>query len=261
MDSNFDNSLSKISTLSESAYAPGMNQGVQAQHAGAISLTRTGTAQNSPESQPDQVTISEDALRKAGLLKDDPQTGKTGAPAKTENTTTNNDRDALALENLKRGDHEVRAHEQAHVTAGGALIRGAASFGYATGPDGKLYAVSGEVSIDSSPVQDDPTATILKMIKVTKAALAPAQPSGQDRSVASAAIQTETEARQAVTRQQLEKTKTSPTPPGQTIPSGAPEIQKSDSGTHSASTSLDAASPADIPQQTTFQSKHINIQA
>ena len=77
---------------------------------------------------------------------------------------------------LKQRDAEVRAHEQAHIAAGGHYVRGGANYEYQTGPDGKRYAVGGEVSIDTSPVPDDPQATITKMQTVRRAALAPAKP-------------------------------------------------------------------------------------
>jgi hypothetical protein len=64
-----------------------------------------------------------------------------------------------------------------------------------------LYAVSGEVSIDSSPVKGDPKATVRKMEQVVRAALAPAQPSGQDRAVAAAALNAEVEAQRQVVGQ------------------------------------------------------------
>ena len=56
-----------------------------------------------------------------------------------------------------------------------------------------MYAVGGEVKIDTSK-ENTPQATISKMQKVKKAALAPAQPSAQDRSVAAKAAQIEAEA-------------------------------------------------------------------
>lgn len=97
---------------------------------------------------------------------------------------------------LKKRDAEVRAHEAAHVAAGGRYVRGAASFEYESGPDGKKYAVGGEVSIDTSAVSGDPQATIQKMRTVRAAALAPASPSGQDRAVAAAAAAAMAEAQQ-----------------------------------------------------------------
>ena len=90
---------------------------------------------------------------------------------------------------LKAKDQEVRAHEMAHVMAGGAHVTGGPSYEYEIGPDGKGYAVGGSVGIDTSPVAGDPGATITKMQTVVAAALAPAQPSGQDLKVAAAARQ------------------------------------------------------------------------
>ncbi|MBI5324556.1 MAG: hypothetical protein HZB41_04670 [Ignavibacteriae bacterium] len=91
------------------------------------------------------------------------------------------------VEVLLKADKMVRAHEQAHRSVGGNLVKGGTSFTYTTGPDGKVYATGGEVQIDISPVKDDPEATIQKMNQVRAAALAPADPSAQDRSVAALA--------------------------------------------------------------------------
>jgi hypothetical protein len=96
---------------------------------------------------------------------------------------------------LKVTDQKVRAHEQAHISAGGSYILGGATFEYEKGPDQKRYAVGGEVSIDSSPIRDNPEATIAKMQVVRAAALAPAEPSAQDRAVASSASMEEGQAR------------------------------------------------------------------
>jgi hypothetical protein len=98
------------------------------------------------------------------------------------------------VDKLKKTNQEVRAHEKAHMAAGSGLVMGGANYEYERGPDGKMYAVGGEVKIDISK-ERDPEATIRKMQKVKRAALAPAQPSGQDRSVAAKASQVETEAR------------------------------------------------------------------
>ncbi len=84
---------------------------------------------------------------------------------------------------LQKRDQQVRAHESAHATVGGETT-GAPTFSFKKGPDGKNYAVSGEVSVDSSPIAGKPRATITKMLKVHAAALAPVDPSAQDRSVA-----------------------------------------------------------------------------
>lgn len=97
------------------------------------------------------------------------------------------------IQELKRRDAEVRAHEQAHAAAGGQYA-GAPQYEYTTGPDGKRYAVAGEVSIDVSAAAT-PQDTIRKMQQVRAAALAPAEPSAQDRRVASEASQKAMQAR------------------------------------------------------------------
>lgn len=106
------------------------------------------------------------------------------------------------VDELKARDREVRAHEQAHKSAGGQYA-GAVSYDYRQGPDGKRYAVGGEVSIDVSP-EKDPEATIAKMRQVRAAAMAPAEPSGQDRAVAAQATQLESEARREARAEQTE---------------------------------------------------------
>lgn len=89
---------------------------------------------------------------------------------------------------MKQTDAKVRAHELAHLAAGGQYASGP-SYEFERGPDGGLYAVAGEVHIDTSPVPGDPEATIAKANQVRAAALAPGDPSAQDRSVANAAAQ------------------------------------------------------------------------
>lgn len=98
------------------------------------------------------------------------------------------DAELQILSDLKARDREVRAHEAAHQAVGGQYA-GSISYVYERGPDGAQYAVGGEVSIDTSPVQGDPQATIEKMRTVRAAALAPAEPSPQDRAVAAEAMQ------------------------------------------------------------------------
>ncbi|MDX3772702.1 putative metalloprotease CJM1_0395 family protein [Chromatiaceae bacterium AAb-1] len=92
------------------------------------------------------------------------------------------------IQELQARDREVRVHEQAHTTVGGQYA-GAPSYEYETGPDGKKYAVGGEVRIDVAEISGDPQATIRKMQQVKAAALAPAEPSGADRQIAADASQ------------------------------------------------------------------------
>jgi len=126
--------------------------------------------------------------------------GRTSVPGSKDNDSKPSQEDQSKVTELERRDQEVRAHEAAHAAAGGQYVRGGATFQYQKGPDGKMYAVGGEVSIDTSPVKDNPQATISKMETVKRAALAPASPSGQDRSVASAASAAEAQARQELTQ-------------------------------------------------------------
>lgn len=109
--------------------------------------------------------------------------------------TTPSPADRQILQQLQARDREVRAHELAHVAAGAGLVRSGASFSYQRGPDGRFYAVGGEVSIDTSPVPGDPQATASKAEQIQRAALAPAQPSGQDRAIAAQAARMAMEAR------------------------------------------------------------------
>lgn len=95
---------------------------------------------------------------------------------------------------LRATDRKVRAHELTHIAAGAGLT-GAASFTYQLGPDNQRYAVAGEVSIDISS-GDDPEETIAKAQQIRAAALAPADPSPQDRKVAALATKMENSARQ-----------------------------------------------------------------
>lgn len=117
------------------------------------------------------------------------------------------------VEKLQARDREVRTHEAAHAAAGAGLA-GGASFTYQRGPDGVNYAIGGEVRIDASPGRT-PEETIAKARQVQAAALAPAQPSGQDRAVAAEAATMEQEARAEAARTDDE------TAPGRRTPADA----------------------------------------
>lgn len=109
------------------------------------------------------------------------------------------------LTELKNRDTEVKAHEQAHRGAAAGISASAPSYDYETGPDGKKYAVGGEVSISfvegNSPEENIANAQVMK-----SAALAPANPSAQDRSVARHA-----DSIIAQNKEELIKEKTQPT--------------------------------------------------
>ena len=105
------------------------------------------------------------------------------------------------IQALAQRDKEVKAHEQAHAAVGGQYTS-APRYEFEKGPNGVQYAVAGDVSIDVSPIPGDPEATLEKAMQVKRAALAPAQPSAQDRKVAAEAQQMITEARNELTQQQ-----------------------------------------------------------
>lgn len=105
------------------------------------------------------------------------------------------------ISQLKQIDTKVRAHEQAHISVGADLVIGGPTYSYQTGPDNRRYAVSGEVSIDTSPART-PEETIPKAQHIRATALAPADPSPQDRSVAAQAGQLEQQARRELAIQQ-----------------------------------------------------------
>jgi len=108
------------------------------------------------------------------------------------------------LQQLKSRDREVRAHEAAHIAAGGSLIRGGANFQYQRGPDGVNYAIGGDVSIDISK-EDAPHKNLQKANTIQRAALAPANPSATDHAVAAQASQMAAVARVEIARMNQEQ--------------------------------------------------------
>lgn len=111
------------------------------------------------------------------------------------------------VQELRERDQEVRTHEQAHKAAAGGLPTSGPGYEYQTGPDGQQYAVGGEVSI-GMPDSDDPRADLRNAQQLERAALAPAEPSAQDRKVASSARQKQTKARQEIADEQSKSLKT-----------------------------------------------------
>ncbi|MCB1052607.1 MAG: hypothetical protein H6510_01880 [Acidobacteria bacterium] len=91
------------------------------------------------------------------------------------------------IDALQRRDREVRQHERAHQAVAGSFALGGPSYEFQTGPDGKRYAVGGEVEVDVSEVPGDPAATIRKMEIIRRSALAPANPSAPDYRIANKA--------------------------------------------------------------------------
>lgn len=130
---------------------------------------------------------------------------------------------------LKARDREVRSHEQAHKSAGGGLA-GSASYETTQGPDGKSYAVAGEVPIDASEASS-PKETITKARQIRAAALAPAEPSSQDYQVAARASQMEAEARQEQAALEAEEARAESGDPAATGPAEAASSEGSPTDT------------------------------
>lgn len=134
--------------------------------------------------------------------------------ANAENNTQNDDKNAgqknigeLSLEEqrivteLQAADTNVRAHEAAHMAAGGGLTS-PASYTYERGPDNKMYAVAGEVGI-STGEGNTPQESLNKAQTIRRAALAPADPSPQDLKVAAQAASMEMSARAQIMQEKM----------------------------------------------------------
>ena len=164
-------------------------------------LAEGGSAAHPLEQSPESSSEIEDRSDEAG------EADEEAAEASEERDLTGQaltDDERQEVDRLKERDREVRTHEQAHVAAGGQYVRGGVQLEYQTGPDGRRYAVGGEVSIDSSPVAGDPQKTIQKAQQIRRAATAPAEPSGQDQRVAVAASQMEAQARQDLIQERID---------------------------------------------------------
>jgi len=104
---------------------------------------------------------------------------------------------------LQQRDTEVRAHESAHMSTG--VASGGASFTYQKGPDGRQYAVGGEVPIDVGGSASTPEEKIAHAQKVRAAALAPSSPSPADMQIAATASMLEIKARVELTQEKAKE--------------------------------------------------------
>lgn len=171
-------------TIESAQNTSNANQAGQDSQSGSKSNNQDGFSTQHPASQ-DKVNLSREGKK----------------AAEKESNKALSEEDQKQVKDLKDRDREVRVHEQAHAAVGGQYA-GSPSYEYQTGPDGKRYAVGGEVSIDVSE-EEKPEDTIQKMQIVRAAALAPAEPSTQDLKVAAEASQKENQARSQVSQAQL----------------------------------------------------------
>ena len=162
----------------------------------------------------DTVTLSQEGLEKSqqqntSTTASQGETPSASSQAGREADGQSSNPQALTVEeekmvqDLKQRNREVQAHERAHLGAAGQYAKGGASFTYQQGPDGRRYAIGGEVPIDVS-AEKTPEETIQKMQIIKRAAMAPAEPSSADRSIAANASATEARARQELQAEQME---------------------------------------------------------
>lgn len=160
----------------------------------AINKASISNSDQTPVGGKANATQGSDALDKSESKNGDNKTGGKSSENKANGGSELSEEEKQQVAKLKARDLEVRAHEAAHMAAAGGYA-GGASYSYQQGPDGNSYAIGGEVSIDTSAL-DDPEATAQKMKIVRAAAMAPANPSGQDYAVAASAMQAEMKAGQ-----------------------------------------------------------------
>jgi hypothetical protein len=160
-----------------------------------VKLGKDSTENKQPEFKP---------YNTDGRIEGDKQKDKSLIVAKNEQTLLPDKKKAedpqvqQVISQLKSIEEKVKAHEAAHKSSGAAT--GPISYTYTRGPDGKNYITGGEVPINLSS-GSTPEETIGRMQQVIQAALAPADPSPQDRAVASQASNIKLQAQQEKAQQ------------------------------------------------------------
>ena len=81
----------------------------------------------------------------------------------TSNSTELTSSEKALVSRLQAKDTAVKAHERAHISAGAGVILSGATFVYQKAPDERLYAIGGEVAIDTAP-ENEPEATVNKLL-------------------------------------------------------------------------------------------------
>jgi len=187
-DPSFQTWMARNNQLRE-AVAQG-SPSVSIQPYSATPSTTTVDRTNSPRAEaPNAVAEgAEGSQTKSSTHKSESPKLSDSEPDQREQRSKLTTEDQREITLLQRVDQKVRAHEQAHLNAAQGLAVSGADFKYQIGPDAMRYAVAGEVTIETSR-EDEPEETIDKGNKIIRAALAPADPSPQDRSVAAYAQQ------------------------------------------------------------------------
>lgn len=150
----------------------------------------------------DKAAQSDPLAAEATNRSGDPKADKSAKSSRGVQELTPEER--RVINELQARDTQVRAHEMAHLAAAGGIATGGASYTYQRGPDGRMYAVGGEVPISVSGGRT-PEETVQKMRQVAAAAMAPADPSPQDYAVAASARQKEMKALAQMKKEQMER--------------------------------------------------------
>jgi hypothetical protein len=187
-------------TLVTQAGATGKTAAPQSASDGGRTAASTATGIRLPE---DQVTLSGTDPAKEKM--------KPGEKTTADGKSIEDPQVQQQIARLKQIEEKVKAHEAAHKAVGGNLAS-SASYSYTQGPDGRSYITGGEVQIDMSGGRT-PEETISKMQQVIRAALAPADPSGQDRAVAAQAATQMAQAQQEKMQAESPTAEPDPTQP------------------------------------------------
>jgi len=178
---------------------------------GSSSLYNTGFKYSIKLNEKEVLVVEEDPVSRSHFETQKKEQEKEKELKNAEKVQSSNDPHKLSesekqlVKDLSARDSEVKAHEIAHQSASGGLA-GAASYTYQQGPDGKMYAIGGEVPI-SSPTASSPEEALANAKKVVAAALAAGSPSPQDYSVAASASVMQMQAQEALNREMQGKEK------------------------------------------------------
>ncbi len=180
-----------------------------------VTVTTPPTDSSSSNPQ-DTITLSQDGLNRSRQGRETTtETSESRTPGQTGKSSSGSPaqltpEEQQAVLQLKQRDIEVKAHEAAHLASAGQYAAGGPSYTYQTGPDGSRYAIGGEVPIDVGK-EKTPEQTLQKMRIVRRAAMAPANPSSADRSIAAAAGMAEAEALREINSPENDSGNTEPT--------------------------------------------------
>lgn len=212
--------------------------------AGLENDVNAGSSENpSGDASRDSVEVSPEGRRAAAEGGDAAEGGRTesndetrgdavesaGDEEESEDPNELTESELELIERLEARDREVRAHEQAHLSAAGDLAKGPPSYDYQVGPDNKRYAVGGSVQIDTSKGRT-PQETITKAERIKRAALAPAEPSTTDRNVAAKADRLKAEARQELRTEQAEENEAAAQERREALEEAAPNADETSGG-------------------------------